>query len=265
MGDKNMRRVHSITVTVALAAAAFAYNADAQGDGSTPLYVALECMKSTSANYEQLELETWKPVHQYLVDKGKRNSWALYKVVYGDRSSCDYYTVTTYSGVEQLNAEPDYAEAFAAVHGQTAIDKLAGKTLAARQHVSSELWLQVDQTELRPHRYAVINKMFAYDPVAYETMESRVFKAGHQVLIDNGHRAGWAVYALIAPLGSSIPYNYGTVDFINDLGPVPMAEAMITGNPDRDLEEMAELLELRDHVLSETWALVGATEPATED
>ena len=35
---------------------------------------------------------------------------------------------------------------------------------------------------------------------------------------------------------------------------------MLAGNPDRDLDAMYELLELRDHVLSETWALVVATE-----
>ncbi len=91
-------------------------------------------------------------------------------------------------------------------------------------------------------------------------MESQVFKAGHEVLVEQGHRAGWAVYALVSPLGSSIPYNYGTVDFVNDLGPAPMAKAMLAGNPDRDLDAMHELLELRDHVVSETWALVAATE-----
>ena len=232
---------------------------------SSPLYVAVDCMKSLNPGYEQLELETWKPVHQYLVNKGKRNSWAVYKLVYGDRSRCDYFTVTTYRGEEQLNTPAGYEEAFAAVHPGADLVELMSKTSAAREHLSTELWLQVDQTELKPHRYAIVNRMFAADPVAYESMESRVFKAGHQVLIDSGHRAGWAVYALISPIGSSIPYNYGTVNFVTDLGPVPMAEAMLAGNPDRDIDEMNELLALRDHVLSETWALIATTEVKTAD
>ncbi len=41
---------------------------------------------------------------------------------------------------------------------------------------------------------------------------------------------------------------------------VPMAEAMLRGNPDRDLDESHELLELRDDILSETWELVAATD-----
>ena len=259
-----MKRTHSITTIIVVLALALPGLLFAQDDSSSPLYVTVECMKSSAPGYEQLELEVWKPVHQYLVDKGKRDSWALYKVMYGDRSRCDYYTVTTYRGVDQLNAPDSYEEAFAAVHARHDVSGLMSRTLAAREHVSSALWLQIDQTELKPFRYAIVNRMYAKDPVAYETMESRVFKAGHQVLINEGHRSGWAVYALISPIGTSIPYNYGTVDFVNELGPVPMAEAMLAGNPDRDLDAMAELLELRDDVLSETWALVASTDAADD-
>ena len=245
----------TIAISTLLTTAIFPAIANAE----TPVYVSVDCMKSTSPGYVQLEIEMWKPVHQHLVDSGKRSSWALYEVVLGDRSRCDYYTVTTYSGEQQLNAYADYAAAFAAVHpGADATEQMTA-TLAAREHKATELWVLVDQTEIQEHRFAVVNKMFATDPVAYERMESEVFKAGHQVLIDSGERAGWAVYALVSPIGSSIPYNYGTVDFVRELGPVPMAEAMLTGNPDRDLDAMHELLGLRDHILSETWALVGAT------
>jgi len=41
---------------------------------------------------------------------------------------------------------------------------------------------------------------------------------------------------------------------------VPMAEAMLAAHPDRDLEAINEMLQLRDHVSSETWALVTATD-----
>ena len=244
--------------------ALFLFSMTAQAD-DTSLYVAVDCMKSTSPDYARLEAETWLPIHQHLVNQGERVSWSLYRVLYGDRSRCDYYTVATFRGVEQLNKATDYNAAFAAVYPRSNFESMIGKTLAAREQVSSQLWQQVDQTEIRPYRYVVVNWMHAENPVAYESMESRVFKAGHQELIDNGFRAGWAVYALVSPVGSSIPYNYGTVDFVNSLGPVPMAEAMMTGNPDRDLDAMYELLELRDNVLSETWVLVAATEAPSGD
>ena len=244
---------------IAAFAAVHTGTASAQTEASPSLYVSVDCMKSTAMDYEQIEKEIWQPMHQHLVDQGKRAGWALYRVMYGDRSRCDYYTVTTYRGEDQLNSEPGYGDAFQAVHPDKDIDNVMEMTLASRKQVSTELWMLVDRTELQPHRYAIVNKMYAQDPVAYETMESRVFKAGHQALIDGGHRAGWAVYSLMSPIGTSIPYNYGTVDFVNDLSPAPMAEAMLAANPDRDLDAMYELLDLRDQVLSETWVLVDST------
>ena len=232
----------------------------ADDHGAAPVYLSVECMKSTAADYEKLETDIWKPMHQYLVDQGQRTAWSLYRVAYGDRSRCDYYTVTTFTGTDQLHLAPDYAAAFAAAHPGGDVEKTMKKTFAAREAVSAELWIRIDQTEMRPYRYAIVNKMFAEDPVAYESMESEVFKAGHEALIADGHRSGWAVYSLVSPTGSAVPYNYGTVDFVNQLGPVPMAEAMLRGNPDRDLDELFELLERRDDVLSETWELVAATD-----
>lgn len=231
----------------------------AQDEGRSPLYLSVDCMKSTAPDYTGVELEIWQPMHQELVNQGRRNSWALYWVMYGDRSRCDFYTVTTYLGEEQLNADPGYIEVFEEVHPDKILSKEMAKTWASRQHVSSELWVLVDSTELKTHRFAVVNTMYAEDSDAYERMESSVFKAGHQALVDGGHRAGWGVYALVSPTGSSVPYNYSTVDLVNHLSPVPMATAMMVGNPDRDLDEMQDLLALRDHVRSETWTLVATT------
>ena len=235
--------------------------AENEANKEEPLYVSLECMKSSAASYAQLETEIWLPMHQALVDQGKRNSWALYWVRFGDRSQCDYYTVTTYSGQAQLDSDPDYGALFAAVHPDKDVTTSMARTWRSREHVYSELWLRVDSTDIEPHRYAIVNLMRAEDPDAYERMESMVFKAAHQSLVDDGHRAGWAVYELVSPTGSELPYNYSTVDLVNNLAPAPMADAMIDANPDRDLEEMHNLLELREHVRSETWALVSATNP----
>ncbi len=226
------------------------------------LYLSVDCVKSTSNDYERLGKETWLPVHEELVRAGRKNSWALYSVLFGDRSRCDYYEVTTYLGEEQLNAEPRLAEAFEAAHDDIDLTEAMARAGLSRERVATELWMRVDGTGIRAHKYVDVNLMHAADPDAYERIESRVFKAGHQALVDGGHRAGWAVYELISPLGTSIPYNYVTVDFLTHLGPVPMAEAMLAAHPDRDLDEMHDLLERREEVLSETWALVAATERA---
>jgi len=226
-----------------------------------PRYVSVECMKSTSLDYRLVETEVWLPMHQERVKRRKQERWALYWVMYGDRSKCDYYTVTTYVGSAQLNAYPAFDEVFKAAHPRGNLDKSMARTLASRQHVASELWLTVDGIPAKQHRFAVVNRMSASDPDAYERMETRVFKPGHQALVDGGYRAGWAMYALVSPFGTSIPYNYSTVDLVDHLDPVPMAKAMLSANPDWDLDALQELLALREQVSSETWALVAATEP----
>lgn len=229
-----------------------------EGDRPT-LYVSVDCMKSTAAEYTNVEVGIWLPMHQALVDQGKRNNWALYSVAYGDRSRCDHYAVTTYLGEQQLNSPFAVAELFDAVHKDGDLTNAMARTWSSRQRVATELWMAVDGTEIKKHRYAVVNMMRAADPDAYQRVESRVFKPGHQALVDGGHRAGWAMYELLAPLGTSIPYNFSTVDFVDHLSPVPMAEALITAHPDRDLDEIQELLAVRDHVSSEIWKLVAAT------
>ena len=229
-------------------------------EDESPHYVAVDCMKSTSTDYVDIETELWLPMHQERVNQGKISGWALYWVQYGDRARCDFYTVTTFVGAEQLNANHDVEEVFTAVHPGRSLKQEMASTMNSRMQVATQLWLSVDRTAISKHRYAVVNMMSARDPDLYQRMETRIFKPGHQALVDSGYRAGWAMYELITPIGSSIPYNYGTVDFTNDLNPVPMAEALMSANPGQDLDALEDLLQLRDQVSSETWMLVAATE-----
>jgi hypothetical protein len=248
-------------LAIGIVAAAFVLpGATFAQDDQLAHYVSVDCMKSTSSDYVDVETDTWLPMHQARVDQGTIVGWALYWVQYGDRTRCDYYTVTTYVGGEQLNADHSVDEVFAAVHPGRNLKQEMANTHESRMHVATYLWRSVDRTAVGEHRYAVVNMMNARDPDIYERMETQVFKPGHQALVDSGHRSGWAMYELVTPLGTSIPYNYSTVDFTNDLNPVPMAEALMSANPDRDLDALEDLLELREQVSSETWALVAATE-----
>ena len=251
-------------ICIATAVFMMLYASLAAAQEQPPQYVSVDCMQSTSPDYADIETELWQPMHQRRVNQGKISSWALYRVLYGDRATCDFYTVTIFTGAEQLNTDPAFEEVFAAVYPDRNLKQAMASTWEARKHMATHLWLMVDHIAVTNHRYAVVNKMYARDPDMYERMETRVFKPGHQALIDDGHRSGWGMYELVAPLGSSIPYNYKTVDFMNDLNPVPMAEALMTAHPDRDLDALEDLLQLRDQVSSETWVLVAATEEISE-
>jgi len=236
----SVKSIFPIVLIIVLAVPGFSL---AQTDGEQKQYVAVDCLKSANSENVGLSVEEWLGAEQRRVDRGEQASWALYSVLYGDRSRCNYYAMTTYLGDEQLNNSHSVED-----------------ELQSAQRIATDLWILVDRTAIEKHRYAVVNLMHASDPDAYQRMESRVFKPGHQSLLDSGYRAGWAMYELVSPVGTSIPYNFSTVDFSNFLSPVPMAEAMMAANPDRDLEEMRDLLELREHVSSQTLLLIAATE-----
>ena len=236
----------------------------AQDDQPT-LYVVVDCMKSTSADYVDVETEIWQPMHQEMINQGKRNSWALYWVLYGDRSDCDYFTVNTYLGEDQLNDDTSYGDVFASVHRGKNVDEAMDRTAASREMVSSELWRWIDGVQPQEHQYAVVNQMYAEDGDDYLEMEREVYKPVHQALVDAGHRAGWGVYELLAPYGTSLPYNFGTVDFLNKLGPVPWGATIRSVHPDREVAAIGqEMQDLRDLVRGETWLLIASTTPASQ-
>ena len=84
-----MTTINRLIISIATFAIVISGTSFAQDIENQPLYVKVDCMKSTSADYNSVELEIWQAMHQELVNKGEQNSWALYWVMYGDRSRCD--------------------------------------------------------------------------------------------------------------------------------------------------------------------------------
>ena len=231
-----------------------------------PLFVVSHCMKSASPTYvDDVEMDLWLPMQQNMVDQGKKVGWSLYRVMYGDRSKCDYFVVETYLGEEQFNAAPDLEEVFDEVHPRQNFDKAMAKTDVSREMVETHLYVTVDGVDIQPFTYATVNWMQAADPEKYVAMEKDVWKPVHQALTDAGHRAGWGLYWRISPGGSSVGYNYTTVDFFNKFAQIPMEETFKSVHPDMDLEKAGELaLATRDNVYSQTWMRIAGTTPAAK-
>lgn len=120
-------------------------------DGTTPKagapatkYVLIDFMKSKAgmdAEYNKLERETWKPVHQVLVDGDKRNGWTFWSLVVpaGTASSHDYVTSNVFSNYAQI-ADQGYEAAFKKVHPGKEMQAIFDQTGKTRDGVRSELW-----------------------------------------------------------------------------------------------------------------------------
>ncbi len=249
------------TLALVFATVILPYDSAAQNGQQPTLYLQVDCMKSTSSDYADVETEIWQPMHQEMVNQGKKNTWALYWVLFGDRSDCDYYTVNTYLGEEQLNDPTSFADVFASVHPGKDWEEVGKKTSASREMIWSELWTWVDGIPPAEHRFAQVNQMRGHDGTNAVRKEREIWKPIHQVLTDEGHRAGWGLYSLWTPYGTAMPYNYGTVDFLTKLGPTPVRAAAKTAHPDMEMSAINQIMEdSRDLVRGETWMLVASVQ-----
>lgn len=232
----------------------------AQEEAPATFYVQIECMRSTSPDYVAVEQEIWAPMHQEAVQQGHLAGWAFYGVLYGDLSECDYYTVTTFEGLDQLNAVRPFADYFATTHPGKSWEDAMKRTAASRRHVRTELVVLLEAVPPTDHRFVSVNQMYAEDGADYVEFEREIWKPIHQALVDNGHGAGWAVYRLDSPHGASIPYNYVTIDFLKRLGPRPVEETFRSVHPELEVAAVfREGLDVRTHLLSETWVLLAGT------
>lgn len=236
-------------------------NSVAAEEQKVPVLIVSHCMKAKSQDYLSVEKDMWLPMHQELVNQGKKNSWALYGVLYGDRSNCDYYVIESYRGEEQLSkANDSLGEIFNKVHHGQNIDEAMEKTESSRDMVSTSLWMNIDTVGIKPHTYVTVNWMNAKEPDKYISLERNIWKPIHQELLDKGHIAGWGLYALLSPRGSLQGYNFATVDFSNRLGSIPVEKALKSVHPNINVKDMfAEALVARDDVYSQTWVKIANT------
>lgn len=117
--------------------------------GSLAKYLVVNFMQSKAGgNYEAVEKELWKPVHQELVKSGAKVSWGFYGLMLpgGTRYPYDYAAVDGLRSFRGL-ADDGYTEdLFKRVHPNVSMTDLTNRTLAGRDLARRELWILVDAT-----------------------------------------------------------------------------------------------------------------------
>jgi hypothetical protein len=228
------------------------------------VYVEVDYMKSLSPDYAQVESEIWKPVHQERIRRGQMLDWALYALRYGDRSEFDYITINVYSDPRHL-LEFSLEELVAAAHPGRSAEEVSN-TVASRQLVKSELWIQHDVVgppDIFPPVMGV--SLMNVPPDAFDeyfAVERILWKPMHEATLGQSGVEGWGLYELAAPGGTSLPYNFATVNGYSDLEfGVDMADIVARVHPNRTVEEiMNRTLAARDQILTTYWTLVDSTD-----
>lgn len=111
-------------------------------------YLLVNFMRSkANGNYETVERDLWKPVHQDLVKSGGKVGWSLYGLVLpgGTSYPYDYATVDGLGSLTPItNMYSD--DLFKRVLPNITVTDLGNKTVAGRDLVRQELWVLVDAT-----------------------------------------------------------------------------------------------------------------------
>jgi hypothetical protein len=234
-------------------------------------YIEIDYMKVNRASqveYVKLEKEIWKPIHQERVSAGKIVGWYLYRVSYpgGTEVHHNYTTVTVYRTFKDMeNSYP--LETWRKVHPNLSTTDLWRKTGNARDLVRSEVWRRLDyvrpeQTSAAPAPIAVVNYMKTKPGQGntYASMSREIWKPIMQKRLEDGNSAGWDLYVLRFPGGTSYEYNYGTVNFhdkFEQLEGFDLEGTIKRAHAGKDFSElMRRTREARDLVLREVWNLV---------
>jgi len=98
-----------------------------------------------NTDYENLERQIWKPIHQDRIRQQKMEDWMLLRRVIpnGSKWSYNYITWDAYAGYLDYNA-PFQEEAFDRIHPNKRMDKTMEQTAATRNHYAQEMWSVVD-------------------------------------------------------------------------------------------------------------------------
>lgn len=264
-----------LSVLSLLVLPAFGQSNGDQSDSVRTVYIQLDYIHvpiGSSADYLQMERDTWKPIHEERMKRGIIEGWNLYSVnISGPDVPYNYVTANVFSDFGKLN-EALSEDVVSEVHSGTSMDQIEERTNSARELVHTEVW-QVVETE-QPDgedgpsgRYLVVNFMDVPAGSDYLTTERDIWQPIHKLRMNKGLMNGWSVYELLFPSGSSIHYNYGTVDFYNDLSnmvePVGM-ELMQEAHPDADEARLNVFMDQtnkeREIYRREIWELVDSAE-----
>jgi hypothetical protein len=183
-------------------------------------YLVVEYMRSKTGDYISLETKIWKPIHQQLINEGKKSAWYLYKVKYpgGATAPYDYVVVDVYPEWNFLETPfSDVAPALKKVNPKLSMDSLIKKTERSRDMAWKQLFRLMGQAvakEAKPSKYIVSNevKTVPGGENEYVKLEQTWFKPFHAARAVLGIMNNWGLYKRELPYGEKYPYDYVTLN-----------------------------------------------------
>jgi len=226
-------------------------------------------MKVTTDNIpDYLEVEQgWKKYHEAAVANGLHNGWQLWRRLHvGEDDPYQFITLQYYDNYAQtfgVDVPDNWLEG---VYTDEEWSQLYEKTLKARVYAFEQvanLITMVDNPQAA--NFLVIHRMKVLPGMGneYVRMETEIFKPYHEVLINKGALATWALWNIW-------PYKQGECRYVTVNGYKDAAQLTADGvavtpeelGLDYTMEEIMELAQkTREMVQDELWVLVDSVFP----
>ncbi len=230
----------------------FSHPVSAQDQDNETLYVKIDYFKAAPGEvgeYESLEREIWKPLHEERYNRGIIKSWNFYQVMAGEPDvPYQYIAVNVFDDFGMIDYF-DLEDIMQTVYPDKDPAALMEQTHASREVVRTEIWeingkVLPDQATGVAGNYLTINYFDARGGSGeHVEMELDFWGRIHETRIDRDILNSWAMYTMVYPGGDARHYTYSTIDYYDSLQdmrePVGAALARIA-HPDLSEEDIDE-------------------------
>jgi Zn-dependent M28 family amino/carboxypeptidase len=208
------------------------------------------------ADFERIMRDEWKPLYRTQQQQRAVANWRLYRVhLTGTADEYNYVSVSYHDSWTSAQ-EPGAWHA-------AALRKTEGIAPAVRQ----ALYARVDSVARQPavpFKYAVMDFMKVKPGMVdeYLKVEREDWKPLHQVLTNEGNRAGWTLWDYSIPGGTGSSHDFVTTMLFDDYAKIKEAndaEAFKRAHPNGDLAaSVARTRASRDVIRTEIWEVIDA-------
>lgn len=216
--------------------------------------------------FEKMLKESWKAAHQVRKQNGKITNWALYRVQNtGTLDPYNYATVSYYDSWAKTEPNDNWTDLIKAGNPKSDPAAILAKTLTLRTIVRQALYNRVDGvTPKNPVvlKYVQLGFMKVRDGMndEYVNVERDVWKPVHQILTDDGKRAGWTLWAMALPGGTGSWHDFVTSNLFISYAQMTEGsypDAFKKAHPEKDMQALFDRTERsRNLVRNEVWELV---------
>ncbi len=175
-------------------------------------------------DYVNLEGNVWKPIQQEHIKEGGLVSWSVYRVWFtGTASEYNYAVMERYSKYEDMDFPYD-DDIITKVHPGMNQEKLMEDTFRAREIATGQSLVRISMLrpagKIEPSKYVVATYLNIKNSnkAQFEKNILEIAVPALQDRMNNGYNQGWDLFKVVLPEGDSVPYQYISLEYINNMG-----------------------------------------------